>query len=160
MGSPTRPEGIEFKPVSPAYIRVRIIANLMFWPFLAALGLVIGYMWHLSGYVLAAVSPVIFLWRLYLVPRQVRAIGYYEGESEFLITRGIMFRELTVIPYGRIQYVEINEGPVATHYGIAEITLHTASTETAGRLDGLPLEEASRLRDALSRRGAVDHVGL
>ena len=47
------------------------------------------------------------LWRLVLIPRQVRSIGYAEREDDLLIRRGIFFQRTLVVPYGRMQYVDI-----------------------------------------------------
>lgn len=161
MSSPTRPDGIAFRPVSPILIRVRMVGSIISWSIVVAICVAVGYYMEWWGmYVTAGVAALLCVWRLFLIPRQVRAIGYYEGESEFLVVRGIMFQELTVIPYGRIQYVDISEGPIARRYGIAEITLHTASSDTSGHLEGLPVAEASRLRDLLASRGSAEQAGL
>ncbi len=161
MINPTRPNGVEFQPVSPELIRVRLIGLVLTFVSVLIAGVVIFF---LAGswipLAIAGAFAVLLLWLMWLVPRQVRAIGYCEGADEFLITTGIMFRELTVIPYGRVQFVDVNEGPIARMYGITSITLHTASAETAGKLEGLPAAEAARLRDMLASRGSAEQAGL
>ena len=52
-------------------------------------------------------------WIAWLVPRQVRALAYAERADDLLVRRGIMFRSLVVVPYGRMQYVDVNAGPLA-----------------------------------------------
>ena len=111
-------------------------------------------------WIAVGVLAVLTLWTLWLIPRQVRAMGYALAEDEFLIRKGIMFRSLTLIPFGRIQYVEVSEGPIARAFGIAEVKLHTASAETSGTLNGVPSLEAARLRDMLSERGTAELAGL
>lgn len=160
MFDPTCPEKIQFTPVSPALVRVRVLSLIISAVVeLSVIALIayftIPYVWILAGVVL-----LVNLWLIWLVSRQVRAIGYHEGDTEFFIRKGIMFKKLTVIPYGRIQFVDVNEGPIARHYGITSIELHTASVETAGTLDGLPAAEAARLRDMLASRGASEQAGL
>lgn len=160
MSDPTRPENIQFTPVSPALIRVRVLSLII--SAVIELGIISLISYFTSPYMWIVVGIVMLLnlWLIWLVSRQVRAIGYYEGDTEFLIRKGIMFKKLTVIPYGRIQFVDVNEGPIARHYGITSIELHTASVETAGTLDGLPAAEAARLRDMLASRGASEQAGL
>ncbi len=160
MVDPLNPGDAEFRPVSARLVTVRVV-GLLVWTLVPALAcavlavVVTPWVWIGTGVFLA-----IMVWLLWLVPHQVRAIGFAEGEDEFLVRRGILFRRLTVVPYGRIQYVDVNEGPIARHFGIASITLHTASVETSGALDGLPAEEAVRLRDMLAQRGSAELAGL
>ena len=100
------------------------------------------------------------VWSLAIIHRQVRAMAFGTGDDDFLIRKGIMFRRLTLIPYGRIQYVELSEGPIARHYGIAELKIHTASASTDATLNGVPVAEAARLRDMLAERGTAELAGL
>lgn len=160
MLDPTRPEGIDFLPVSPALIRVRVIGAIITFAVLVTPSILITI--FVDRWAAMAFIPITLLavWILWLIPRRVRAMGYYEGKDEFLIVKGILFRQLTVIPYGRIQYVDVKEGPIARHYGITTIEMYTASADTAGKIEGLPAAEAARLRDALSARGLVEHAGL
>lgn len=160
MTDPMSPSGAEFRPVSPDLAKVRLVSAVLVCGVPLIVFVVLALLispWFWTG---AAAALVLLLWLAWLLPRQVRAMGFAETNEEFLVRRGIMFRSLNVIPYGRIQYVDVNEGPVARHFGIASITLHTASMETAGTLDGLPADEAIRLRDMLAQRGSSELAGL
>ena len=64
-------------------------------------------------------------WAWWLVGRQAAAIGYAEREDDLLVRRGILFRDLVVVPYGRMQYVDVQAGPVDRRFGIARVQLHT-----------------------------------
>lgn len=157
---PMAPSDVQFLPVSASLTQVRSIAALIaFVPFIigAAIPALLVSSWF---WIAVAVLTGLAGWILWLIPRQVRAMGYALAEDEFLIRKGIMFRSLTLIPFGRIQYVEVSEGPIARAFGIAEIQLHTASAETSGTLNGVPSLEAARLRDMLSERGAAELAGL
>ncbi|GAB6901108.1 PH domain-containing protein [Kineosporia succinea] len=101
-----------------------------------------------------------FFWGWWLVGRQVRAWGYAERADDLLIRHGVMFRELVVVPYGRMQFVDVQAGPVDQLFGVAHIQLHTASAGTDARIPGLIAAEASRLRDRLASRGEARLAGL
>lgn len=115
----------------------------------------IGWLWAIPA-VLAALG----LWAALLIPRQVRAVGYAERADDMLIRKGIMFRSMVVVPYGRMQYVDVQAGPLARAFGIASVQLHTASPGTDAVIDGLPPAEATRLRDQLASRGEARLAGL
>ena len=95
-----------------------------------------------------------------LVDRQWKAIGYAEREDDLLVRRGVLFRQLVVVPYGRMQFVDVNAGPLDRRFGIATVQLHTASAATDASIPGLTPEEAARLRDRLAELGMTRTAGL
>ena len=160
-GGPFEPAGVAWQPVSPrlATARLATAAIVLGVPLVAAVvvALVSGAAWV---WAVAAVPALLLAWCAVLVPRQVRAIGYAERADDLLIRKGILFRSMVVVPYGRMQYVDVQAGPLARACGIAQVQLHTASPGTDAAIDGLPPEEAARLRDQLASRGEARLAGL
>jgi uncharacterized protein len=163
------PPGITWLRVSPKYVTVRLagwaIANLISLAVLSVpLVLVLAGSWTWPPLWLAAAVPAVMLllalWRLVLIPRQVRSIGYAEREDDLLIRRGIFFQRTLVVPYGRMQYVDIGAGPVERGLGLCTLKLHTASAGTSAEIPGLPAGEGARLREQLSARGEARLAGL
>ncbi len=99
-------------------------------------------------------------WAWWLIGRQVAAIGYAERDDDLLVTRGILFRELVVVPFGRMQLVDVRAGPLDRRFGIARIQLHTAAATTDASIPGLPTAEAQRVRDHLAALGEARSAGL
>ena len=155
------PPGLVWHRVSPRLVTVRLISAAI-WiglPFLAgvvaAVLLDLVWLWAVPAVLLLA-----FGWIAWLVPRQVGALGYAEREDDFVVRRGIMFRSLVVVPYGRMQLVDVQAGPLDRALGVAKVQLHTASATTDAVVPGLPPEDASRLRDRLAARGEARLAGL
>lgn len=92
--------------------------------------------------------------------RYWRSWGYAELDDDLYITRGLWFKQLTVVPYGRMQVVEVESGPIERAFGLATVKLVTASASTDATIPGLPPEEAAALRDRLSERGEARASGL
>lgn len=143
------PDGVEFQHVSPK------LATLRLGNALALCGALCG---AISALVLIVDIPA--LWWLMLVPAQVRALRYALADTDFVIRRGVFSRSLTLVPYGRIQYVDIYQGPVLRLLGISTIKLSTASAQTDATLSGVPVADAARLRDVLAERGSAELMGL
>lgn len=157
---PFAPEGVQFRPVSPRLATARLIVSLAVNVLLAvglAVPAVIHSPWWWAG---GAVLAVLSLWEMWFVPRQVHAMGYALGEDHLLWRKGIMFRQMNIIPYGRMQLVDTSQGPLARHFGMAEVRLHTAAASTDATINGLPVEEAEHLRRILSERGEQRMAGL
>ena len=95
-----------------------------------------------------------------LLQRRVGAWGYLEREDDLLIRRGVMVRRLSVVPYGRMQFVDVTAGPVERSFGLATVRLHTAAAATDARIPGLDAAEAARLRDQLASLGEARAAGL
>src|SRR4051812_9585855 len=58
--------------------------------------------------------------------RRVRAWGYAERDEDLLVTRGVMVSRLSVVPYGRMQFVDVTAGPMERIFRLATVKLHTA----------------------------------
>jgi len=163
------PPGIAWQRVSPKYITVRLVewalANLAAVLVLSApLVFVLLGWWRWPPLWLAITVPAVMLlvalWRLVLIPRQVRAIGFAERDDDLLVRNGIFFQRIMAVPYGRMQYVDIAVGPVERALGLCTVKLHTASPGTNARIPGLPAAEGARLREQLAARGEARLAGL
>ena len=157
------PPAYEWKRLSPKYRSMRRLTSLIVPPVLltipaAIVGVTTGR-WWISGLIWAA-AVVIVIVRLGFVTRNWRSWGYVEREDDLYITHGVMFRSLIAVPYGRMQLVEVESGPLERAYGLAAVTLKTASPETGARIPGLSPEEATRLRDRLTELGEARASGL
>jgi membrane protein YdbS with pleckstrin-like domain len=156
------PYGEEWQAVSRQLARLRT-ALLFFWVALlgtggiVATGIGLGWRWTPIPLVLAVIALV---WGLWLIPRNWRAWGYAEREEDLLVKHGVLFRKLSVVPYGRMQFVDVSSGPLERRVGIAAVQLHTASPATDARIPGLPPDEAARLRDRLAALGEARAAGL
>jgi membrane protein YdbS with pleckstrin-like domain len=106
------------------------------------------------------VAAAALVFALGVVDRNYRSWGYAERAEDLLVTRGVLFRRLVVVPYGRMQLVDVTAGPVERRFGIATVRLHTASAGTDASIRGLPPDEAARLRDRLAALGEARSAGL
>lgn len=160
-GDPFDPDGVVWQPVSGKLAVVRLAGAGSVLAVLLVVTVVLAASLHARWLWLAPLAVVLVAaWVAWLVPRQVRAMGYAERADDLLIRRGIMFRRLVVVPYGRLQYLDVQRGPVARAVGVASLQLHTASAGSDASIDGLPDAEAERLRDQLAARGEARLAGL
>lgn len=124
---------------------------------LVVVGAVLG---STAAYVLAAVAVAAGLVLLAFTGRRYRSWGYAEREDDLLVRRGVMFARLSVVPYGRMQFIDVTAGPLERLFDLATVRLHTAAAATDARIPGLEEEEAARLRDRLAELGEAQAAGL
>jgi hypothetical protein len=159
---PFAPPSQGWHPVSPKLAVVRRLVAIplaVLLPLIGA-GALVAFdlaVWAVLPVLLAAVLGG---WLWWLIGRQVAAIGYAEREEDLLVTSGILFRRLVIVPYGRMQLVDVNAGPLDQRYRLAKLQLHTAAATTDATIPGLPREEAAALRDRLAARGEARTSGL
>lgn len=157
------PPAYEWKRISPAYRSLRRLTTVLVAPIMFTIpAVLIGALsgrWWISA-VLWALAAVIVVIRLVLVERTWRSWGYVEREDDLYITHGVLFRSLVAVPYGRMQLVEVGSGPLERAFGLANVTLKTASAETNATIPGLTPTEAARLRDRLTELGEARASGL
>ena len=157
---PFAPDGVVFQPVSSRLITARLLGVGIVSAALVIGFVIPGVLINSGFFIPAGVFAALFVWQLWLIPRQVRAMGYALTDNHLLWRHGVMFRSITVTPYGRMQFVDTSQGPLARWLGIAEVKLHTASASTDATINGLPVAEAERLRQVLSQRGEERMAGL
>ena len=92
--------------------------------------------------------------------RRVLSWGYAERDDDLLVVRGVLVRRLSVVPYGRMQFLDVTAGPVERAFGLATVQLHTAAAASDARIPGLAAAEAARLRDRLAALGEARSAGL
>jgi len=92
--------------------------------------------------------------------RRYRAWGYLEREEDLLVRRGVLIQRLSVVPYGRMQLVEVTAGVMERLFGLSTVKLHTAAARSDARIPGLEPDEAARLRDRLAALGEAKAAGL
>ncbi|GAA1629443.1 PH domain-containing protein [Actinoplanes couchii] len=155
------PGTVDWRPVSGRLIAVHLI-GIATWTVLLLAGAVAGsimfeqviWYWAMGGVLLLAV------WRAVVAVRAVRAWGYAERDNDLLVRHGLLVRHLSIVPYARMQYVDVTAGPLERAFGLATVQLHTAAAASNARVPGLAPEEASRLRDRLTALGEDRAEGL
>jgi uncharacterized protein len=152
-----------------SWVRVSVRLRAMRRVLLAVVGVVVAVaaavVSAIAGSVLAAVVAAALVLALcaaafVVIGRNYDSWGYAERGADLLVTHGVMWRRLVVVPYGRMQLVDVTAGPIERKFGISTLRLHTASAGTDARIHGLTAAEATRLRDRLAALGESQSAGL
>lgn len=154
------PDNPDLSPVSPKLATARRITAAIWYlpPLIAFAAMTVSL--HVLWWIGAAAVAVIFIWNLWLIGRQVSAHRYREDDEDMIVARGRWWRSVTVVPYGRIQFIDIDEGPLLRLFGLATVKLNTASATSDAQLAGLPRADARALRERLSERARERMAGL
>ena len=158
------PPAYQWRRLAPGFLWLRRITDAVGWLVLFTIPAVLLLIffpdkWWVSVLLWVAAAIVIGL-RYHFLRRSCGSWGYVEREDDLYITHGVWFRSLTAVPYGRMQLVEVESGPLERLFKLASVTLKTASPGTDARIPGLDPIEAARLRDQLTELGEAHASGL
>jgi membrane protein YdbS with pleckstrin-like domain len=114
----------------------------------------------LAGLISVAVVVALGCMLSWFFRRRVRAWRYQERHEDLVVGRGVMVQRLSVVPYGRMQFVEVTAGPIERAFHLSTVKLHTAAAASDARIPGLEPAEAARLRDRLTELGESMAAGM
>lgn len=151
----------EWRRVSPKLIAVEFLSWGMILLVGTAVAVFVARMWEWTWiwWPFAAFAIVTIVSAAF-IPRRVRSIGYQLRADDLLFRRGIMWQRFVAVPYGRMQLVDINRGPLSRAFGLADLKFVTASASTGVVIYGLPEAEAEGLRDHLVAVAESRRTGL
>ena len=129
----------DLQPVEPSYRNALRARATLFWGplFVAgALPVVIGLI-GVSGIVVAP-------------DRIYKRLGYAIDGRLLRTVRGWLFHTDTVVPFVRVQHIDVTRGPLDKMFGTATLVVHTAGTHNSiVTLPGLSPERAAEIREAI-----------
>ena len=157
------PDGGRWHGLSPRYVVVRrltvLLTNVVLWTIVAAGSWLALGQAAVTG-AAAAVGAAWTLWRVYRAEAWVRSWGWAERDADLCIRHGLWTRHLSVVPFGRMQLVDISAGPVLRSQGLANVQLVTAAVHTDATIPGLAHADAIALRDRMIQLSDAGGAGL
>ena len=148
-------------PVEPAYRAVLRTKFALLWlPFLVGALVLDNFAFEGQSF-RGIASLVVFVLMASIVsvaPNRIwRRRGYALGEKELRIVRGWLFHADTIVPFVRVQHLDVARGPLDKLFGTASLIVHTAGTHNSVvTLPGLDPERAIALRDTIRAQIKTD----
>ena len=141
----------ELTPLDPAFVTTtRIATALGLLPFVIGAGVLeIAELLPIGSFLVPVL--LIYAFIAYAVPaRKYRRWGYDMGLDRLRIVRGYLFYRDTIVPFGRIQHIDVDQGPIDRRYGLATLTVHTAGNHNSTvALPGLAHADALAMRESI-----------
>lgn len=158
MTDETRPP---LQPVEPAYKTLLRVRLAVLWLGISVAAIALdqallagtGFQWLPTTLV-----PMLGILSVVTVPQRVyMRIGYRLTDRLLQLVRGWMFHVDTVVPFVRVQHIDITRGPLEKLFGIATLVVHTAGTHNSiVTVPGLSPENAAGIRDTIREHVRTD----
>jgi membrane protein YdbS with pleckstrin-like domain len=161
MSAESADAGVRWQRPSPRLLKCRRIEVVVVTLPAALVGGLIGA--SASASVGAGIAAGLLLLGLVaerFLARRVAAWGFAERNEDLMVRRGVLIRRQSVIPYGRMQFIDVTSGPMERSLGLATLRMHTAAAASDARIPGLDQAVAAKLRDQLASLGEAQAAGL
>lgn len=164
--APGRPDGGPFggdgawQRVSRKYVIVELVPALVLSAVLAA---AVAFLIAIDVPWGAAIAGFALFWCLLgavLAVPTARAIGYRLRDDDLVFRRGLVWRSEVAVPYGRMQLVDIRQGPLERVLGLASLRLVTAAPAGTVVVVGFTREQIESLRAGLVELAESRRAGL
>jgi membrane protein YdbS with pleckstrin-like domain len=144
----------DLHPVEPAYRSALRVRAAIFWVPLLIAALVLDRKVLVDTpfpIMLPLLVGVIAFAAIFVAPdRTYRRLGYAIDGRLLRTVRGWLFHTDTVVPFVRVQHIDVTRGPVDKLFGTASLVVHTAGTHNSVVvLPGLAPERAAEIRDEI-----------
>jgi membrane protein YdbS with pleckstrin-like domain len=138
-------------PLHPNYVKVVRLTSLLFVLPLVVAALILEATGVLPRGAFLIPVLLLALWLVIRAPlRRYQARGYQLGDDRLRVVRGLVFNSDTVVPFGRVQHIDVHQGPLERAYGLGTLVLHTAGNHNASvALPGVAHDDALAMREAI-----------
>ena len=144
----------DLQPVEPSYRSALRLRAAVFWVPVFLVALVVDRI-VLAETPLANLLPVLVgaigLSAIIVAPDRIyRRLGYAIDGRLLRTVRGWLFHTDTVVPFVRVQHIDVTRGPIDKMFGTASLVVHTAGPHNSVVvLPGLSPERAAQIREAI-----------
>ena len=147
--------------VEPAYKNVLRIRFLVQWLVVSGIAIAIDLtLLPGSGFygLPTVLVPLLGLISIVVVPQRIYShLGYRLTDRLLQVVRGWMFHADTIVPFVRVQHIDVTRGPVDKMFGTSSLVVHTAGTHNSiVTVPGLAPDKAAEIRDVIREQVRTD----
>ncbi|WP_417620956.1 PH domain-containing protein [Parasphingorhabdus sp.] len=97
---------------------------------------------------------------VFILPDRIyRRWGYDMGDEQLRVLRGFLWRKDTIVPFNRIQHIDVAQGPLQRIFGLSTLIVHTAGTHNSiVTLPGLATADAEDMRETIKSHIRQDMI--
>lgn len=119
---------IELKNLYHAYLSIVLLGGFLWWLIPGVFVVFLVDAWIAAVVALSAFIPliVVVIVAMSWIPKYYSSIKYVFEDDKLIVTRGVWWRTKSVVPYNRITNINIYQGPISRHFGLARLSIQTA----------------------------------
>lgn len=151
-------ETLVFQPLERKYFYVLIISRLII---MLALSLVFAVAMYQLGpefpsiirYLIGALLCLVLIWIVVLTIKGFQHKQYALRQNDLIYKTGWLWKDMTTVPFNRIQHVSIDQGPIERNFKLAKLKIYTAGGSSSDlTVPGLNPETAETLKEFITQK--------
>ena len=142
-------------PLEPAYKTIRYISASAIGVAIILSAWVLALTqtaWGNFGYVVAVILTLLSIWLVFYNGLTYQYMGYAVREKDITYASGWLWKNMTTIPFNRVQHCDIRQTLLDRKFGVSKLTIYTAGGHNTDlMIPGLLPETAERLKSFILR---------
>jgi hypothetical protein len=151
---------ITYEKLHPNHLKSELVVLSIFLSIVGIIGFVIAFAINIPINFIFIGLAVFLLFAASLVVIMIKSHhqkGYAIRDKDVLYKEGLFFKSETIIPFNRVQHVEVNQGAVDRMFTLAELGIFTAGGSASDlKIPGLTPPQAHKIKDFLIRKTGHD----
>ncbi|MBT8040574.1 MAG: PH domain-containing protein [Gammaproteobacteria bacterium] len=149
-------ETLNFEPMSAVYRKeVKVQLAIVFLPLLIASFIPLAIVQALPLLLIPVGILLLAIAVSYLALGKAKVKGLALRDHDVAYRHGLFWRKTVLLPFNRIQHVEVSSGPLQRKYGLATLKFFTAGGSSVDlKVDGLTEQRAEQIRSLVTAKAA------
>ena len=153
---------IHFAGLEKSYLRIMYLSRLIFLTVLIVLFFVVYFFlrvdipniyFMIAGFL---ISFIIFI-SLLLTRKAFDIKAYGIRKRDIIFKSGLVFRKIVIVPFNRVQHVELKSGPLDRYFGLSSLKIYTAGgSQSDLDIPGLALDKAQQMKEMIIKMTSKD----
>lgn len=148
-------EEIKFEPLERDYLWMRLTGWGLFFFVAAGILTYLTFVTDIAAWMYFLPWFLLFCLIFFVEIRGFKIKGYAIRQKDVSYKSGLIWFNMTSIPFNRIQHSELSRGALARLFDLASVKIYTAGGSGSDlSINGLTKERAQKLRDFITRLSA------
>ena len=146
-----------YKPLHQKYFKLMLVRRTVFSIILAAAVFVFYFTnkeKEIPDFVFLTSMIAVFLFLVFYISLTKTIFNrkkYLVHETYLSYKKGLLVRQMTMIPFSRIQHIEIDEGPIERYFNLSTLSIYTAGDSGKDlKISGLKKEKAQEIKELIT----------
>ncbi len=155
-------EDLDLEGLDKRYLTAELIGSAIFWTLLGGGGMILIYLniWEAPEWLSLVLIPLLLLLIVFSFVTTIfgfRRKKYALREKDIIYQAGLFWRTYTVLPFSRIQHVEVHQGPIERMFDLGKLKVYTAGGSSSDlSISGLAIDKANAIKHFILNKSTSD----
>ena len=148
-------EAVEFNKLESDYLYMRLTAWGLFFLLVGGVLTILVFTTNVAAWMYYLPWVILLLWVILVEIIGFKIKGFAIRQKDVSYKSGLIWFNMTSVPFNRIQHCEISQGPLGRLFNLASVKVYTAGGSGSDlSSSGLTKERAQKLRDFITKLSA------